>query len=58
MEVLSAQDRAKQAVGIAAVERYVKPGMVLGLGSGTTSHWFVRALGAAVAARRGFVVAP
>jgi ribose 5-phosphate isomerase A len=49
MGVLSAQDRAKQAVGIAAVERYVKPGMLLGLGSGTTSHWFVRALGAAVA---------
>jgi ribose 5-phosphate isomerase A len=49
MGALSAQDRAKQAVGLAAVERYVKPGMVLGLGSGTTSHWFVRALGAAVA---------
>jgi ribose 5-phosphate isomerase A len=48
--VLSAQDRAKQAVGIAAVERYVREGMLLGLGSGTTSHWFVRALGAAVAA--------
>jgi ribose 5-phosphate isomerase A len=47
--VLSAQDRAKQAVGIAAVERYVREGMLLGLGSGTTSHWFVRALGAAVA---------
>jgi ribose 5-phosphate isomerase A len=36
-------------VGIAAVERYVKPGMLLGLGSGSTSHWFVHALGAAVA---------
>jgi ribose 5-phosphate isomerase A len=51
--VLSAQDRAKQAVGIAAVERYVREGMVLGLGSGTTSHWFVRALGEAVAAGLG-----
>ena len=49
MSGLTAQDRAKRAVGIAAVERYVKPGMLLGLGSGTTSHWFVRALGAAVA---------
>jgi ribose 5-phosphate isomerase A len=46
---LTAQDRAKRAVGLAAVERYVRPGMLLGLGSGTTSHWFVRALGAAVA---------
>src|SRR5690625_2865205 len=43
------QDEAKRQVGIAAVERYVQPGMVLGLGSGTTSHWFVRALGQAVA---------
>ncbi len=49
MSALTPQDRAKRAVGIAAVERYVKPGMLLGLGSGTTSHWFVRALGAAVA---------
>ena len=49
MTGLTPQDRAKRAVGIAAVERYVKPGMLLGLGSGTTSHWFVRALGAAVA---------
>ena len=49
MSPLTAQDRAKRAVGLAAVERYVRPGMLLGLGSGTTSHWFVRALGAAVA---------
>ncbi len=49
MEALTRQDLAKKAVGIAAVERYVRPGMLLGLGSGTTSHWFVRALGAAVA---------
>lgn len=48
-EALTPQDRAKRAVGIAAVERYVKTGMLLGLGSGTTSHWFVRALGVAVA---------
>ena len=49
MSSLTPQDRAKRAVGLAAVERYVRPGMLLGLGSGTTSHWFVRALGAAVA---------
>ncbi|MFC7404254.1 ribose-5-phosphate isomerase RpiA [Georgenia alba] len=46
---MTPQDRAKQHVGRAAVERYVRPGMLLGLGSGTTSHWFVRALGEAVA---------
>jgi len=49
MPPLSPQDEAKKVVGAAAVERYVRPGMLLGLGSGTTSRWFVRALGAAVA---------
>jgi ribose 5-phosphate isomerase A len=49
MSDLSPQDRAKRNVGIAAVERYVRAGMLLGLGSGTTSHWFVRAVGKAVA---------
>jgi ribose 5-phosphate isomerase A len=49
VDALTPQDQAKRAVGIAAVERYVRDGMLLGLGSGTTSHWFVRALGAAVA---------
>ncbi|MGP4020723.1 ribose-5-phosphate isomerase RpiA [Saccharopolyspora sp. 5N708] len=42
------QDRAKWAAGTAAIDAYVRDGMKLGLGSGTTSHWFVRALGAAV----------
>lgn len=40
----TAQDRAKVAAGRQAVESYVRDGMRLGLGSGTTSHWFVRAL--------------
>jgi ribose 5-phosphate isomerase A len=51
--VTTPQDRAKQAVGVAAVERYVRDGMVLGLGSGTTSHWFVRALAASGRSVRG-----
>lgn len=41
----TAQDKAKYAVGRAAVERYAYDGARLGLGSGTTSAWFVRALG-------------
>lgn len=41
----SAQDKAKYAVGRAAVQRYAHDGARLGLGSGTTSAWFVRALG-------------
>lgn len=43
------QDAAKYAVGRAAVERYAHDGARLGLGSGTTSAWFVRALGEKVA---------
>jgi ribose 5-phosphate isomerase A len=44
MEQLSPQDRAKIAAGRYAADRYCKDGMRLGLGSGTTSHFFVRAL--------------
>lgn len=43
------QDVAKYAVGRAAVDRYARDGARLGLGSGTTSAWFVRALGEKVA---------
>lgn len=42
------RDEAKLAAGSAAIEGFVSDGMTLGLGSGTTSHWFVRRLGAAV----------
>lgn len=38
------QDRAKIAAGRAAADTYCRDGMKLGLGSGTTSHFFVRAL--------------
>ncbi len=38
------RDRAKYAAGVHAIERYLRDGMVVGLGSGTTSHWMVRAL--------------
>jgi ribose 5-phosphate isomerase A len=44
------QDAAKLAAGDAAVATYLRDGMKVGLGSGTTSHWFVRSLGRAVAA--------
>ncbi|WP_250494267.1 ribose-5-phosphate isomerase RpiA [Caballeronia sp. GAWG1-1] len=40
----SKQDEAKLVSGNKAVDHYLKPGMKVGLGSGTTSHWFVRAL--------------
>lgn len=44
MQPQTAQDIAKRAAGRKAVEAYCKDGMKLGLGSGTTSHWFVREL--------------
>ncbi|HTI01802.1 MAG TPA: ribose-5-phosphate isomerase RpiA [Acidisoma sp.] len=42
---MSAQDEAKKAAGKRAIEQFVRSGMKLGLGSGTTSHFFVRELG-------------
>jgi len=46
---ISAQDQAKQAAGRRVIEEFVRDGMKLGLGSGTTSHFFVRELGRHVA---------
>jgi len=45
----SSQDQAKQAAGRRVIEEFVRDGMKLGLGSGTTSHFFVRELGTHVA---------
>lgn len=47
---MSPQDEAKKAAGRRAIEEFVKDGMKLGLGSGTTSHFFVRELGLRVQA--------
>jgi ribose 5-phosphate isomerase A len=49
MTELKPQDRAKIAAGRRAVEAYCADGMRLGLGSGTTSHFFVRGLAEKVA---------
>jgi ribose 5-phosphate isomerase A len=46
---MSVQDEAKKAAGRRVIEEFVRDGMVLGLGSGTTSHFFVRELGKHVA---------
>jgi ribose 5-phosphate isomerase A len=45
VEARTEQDKAKIAAGRKAIEVYLTDGMQIGLGSGTTSHWFVRALG-------------
>ncbi len=44
MTELSSQDRAKRTAGVRAAVDLCHDGMKLGLGSGTTSHFFVRAL--------------
>ena len=44
-EEISSQDLAKIAAGKAAIEQFVFDGIKIGLGSGTTSHFFVRLLG-------------
>lgn len=44
VEPVSDQDKAKWAAGVTAIRTYLRDGMKVGLGSGTTSHWFVRAL--------------
>jgi len=43
------QNVAKQAAGRRAIAEFVRDGMKLGLGSGTTSHFFVRELGKTIA---------
>lgn len=42
---ISPQDLAKIAAGKAAIEQFIFDGIKIGLGSGTTSHFFVRLLG-------------
>lgn len=58
MEPRTPQDKAKYAAGKTVVTDHVRNGMKLGLGSGTTSHWFVRALGEAVAGGLDIVGVP
>ena len=42
---MNKQDKAKKLAGLKAIEQFIENGMILGLGSGTTSHFFVRELG-------------
>ena len=43
-------DEAKRAVGSAAVDRYVRDGACIGLGTGTTARWAIERVGERVAA--------
>ena len=46
---MSQQDEAKKVAGCRVIADFIHDGMKLGLGSGTTSHFFVRELGKHVA---------
>jgi ribose 5-phosphate isomerase A len=46
----SAIDLAKRHAGETAVDRYVRDGMCVGLGTGTTAYWAIKRVGAMVAA--------
>src|ERR1700757_5536666 len=45
MHTNSPQDEAKLAAAAKAIETFLQDGMTIGLGSGTTSRFFVRILG-------------
>jgi ribose 5-phosphate isomerase A len=44
------KEAAKRLVGFAAVDRYVEPGMCVGLGTGTTAYWAIKRTGERIAA--------
>jgi ribose 5-phosphate isomerase A len=43
-------DPAKRAAGYAAVDRYVRDGICIGLGTGTTAYWAIERVGQRIAA--------
>jgi ribose 5-phosphate isomerase A len=49
------KEAAKRLVGFAAVDRYVRPGMCVGLGTGTTAYWAIKRTGERVAAGESLV---
>lgn len=44
------EDPAKRAAGYAAVDRYVRDGMCIGLGTGTTAYWAIERVGTRIRA--------
>jgi ribose 5-phosphate isomerase A len=46
---MSEAEEAKRAVGFAAVERFVRGGSCIGLGTGTTANWAIERVGQRVA---------
>jgi ribose 5-phosphate isomerase A len=48
--VFENDDPAKRAAGYAAVDRYVREGACVGLGTGSTAYWAIRRVGERIAA--------
>ncbi len=55
---MTSDDERKRAVGLAAVDRYVRAGTCIGLGSGSTARWATARVGARVAAGERIVAVP
>ncbi|MBV9333304.1 MAG: ribose-5-phosphate isomerase RpiA [Candidatus Eremiobacteraeota bacterium] len=52
------EDPAKRAAGYAAVERFVRDGMCVGLGTGSTAYWAIERVGARIAAGERITAVP
>jgi len=56
--VFENDDPAKRAAGYAAVDRYVRDGMCLGLGTGTTAYWAIERVGQRIASGSSISAVP
>lgn len=52
------EDPAKRAAGYAAVDRYVRDGMCIGLGTGSTAYWAIERVGRRIAGGERIEVVP
>lgn len=55
---MTASEDLKRAAGVAAVDRYVRDGACIGLGTGSTAHWAIERVGERVAAGERIVAVP
>jgi ribose 5-phosphate isomerase A len=55
---MSGGESGKRAAGYAAVDRYVRNGSCIGLGTGTTAYWAVERVGQRIAAGEQIVAVP
>jgi ribose 5-phosphate isomerase A len=56
--VFENEDPAKRAAGYAAVDQYVRDGMCVGLGTGSTAYWAIRRVGQRIASGERITAIP